>query len=339
MPDDELLNLAEANKLHEPAVLDAQVKRMMTDKKAAAFADNFEGQWLEVRNLDSITPDPDKFPEWTPELKEDLRTETRMFFQYVLSANRPISEMIDAKYTFLNESLAKFYGIPGVTGPDFRKVDLTTDQRGGILTQGAVLAVSSYPNRTSPTIRGKYVLSNILGTPPPPPPPDVPALDVSKVGSDISLRKQLEAHRANPVCASCHSKMDVLGFGLENYNAIGKWRTMDGKFPVDVGGTMPNGKSFQTAAEMRAVLQGSMPQVTRCLTEKVMTYALGRGLQPYDNRTITEISKAVASDGLSFQRLIYEVVRSLPFQSRRGELDTTTRQENTNPKAREIASK
>ncbi len=334
MPDDELLTLAESNKLHIPAVLDAQVKRMMIDKKAAAFAENFAGQWLEVRNLDSITPDPDKFPEWTPGLKEDLRIETRMFFQYVLSENRPISEMIDAKYTFLNESLAKFYGIDGVKGPDFRKVDLTTDQRGGILTQGAVLAVSSYPNRTSPTIRGKYVLSNVLGTPPPPPPPDVPALDVSKVGSDISLRKQLEAHRSNPVCASCHSKMDVLGFGLENYNAIGKWRTMDGKFPVDVGGTMPNGKSFETAAQMRAVLQGSMPQITRCLTEKVMTYALGRGMQPYDNRTLNQITKAVEADGQHFQTLIYEVVRSLPFQSRRGEL--ITQRDN---KTKELASK
>lgn len=340
MPDDELLNLAETNKLHEPAVLDAQVKRMMTDKKAAAFAENFAGQWLEVRNLDSITPDPDKFPEWTPGLKEDLRTETRMFFQYVLSENRPISEMINAKYTFLNESLAKFYGIDGVKGPDFRKVDLTTDQRGGILTQGAVLAVSSYPNRTSPTIRGKYVLSNVLGTPPPPPPPDVPALDVSKVGSDISLRKQLEAHRSNPVCASCHSKMDVLGFGLENYNAIGKWRTMDGKFPVDVGGTMPNGKSFETAAEMRAVLQGNdMPQITRCLTEKVMTYALGRGMQTYDNRTINQITKTVEADGQRFQTLIYEVVRSLPFQSRRGELVTTLHKDNSIATTKEIASK
>jgi mono/diheme cytochrome c family protein len=339
MPDDELLSLAESNKLHDPSVLDAQVKRMMADKKAAAFADNFAGQWLEVRNLDSITPDPDKFPEWTTGLKEDFRTETRLFFEYVLTQNRPISEMINAKYTFLNESLAKFYGIPGVKGPDFRKVDLTTDQRGGILTQGAVLAVSSYPNRTSPTIRGKYVLSNVLGTPPPPPPPDVPALDVSKVGSDISLRKQLEAHRANPVCASCHSKMDVLGFGLENYNAIGKWRTMDGKFPVDVGGTMPNGKSFETAAEMRAVLEGnSMPQITRCLTEKVMTYALGRGMQTYDNRTINQITKAVDADGQHFQTLIYEVVRSLAFQSRRGELVTTLQKEQSS-KTKEIASK
>jgi Protein of unknown function (DUF1592)/Protein of unknown function (DUF1588)/Protein of unknown function (DUF1587)/Protein of unknown function (DUF1585)/Protein of unknown function (DUF1595) len=323
MPDDELLKLAEANKLHEPATLDVQVKRMMTDKKASAFAANFAGQWLEVRNLDSITPDPVKFPEWTPELKEDFRAETRLFFQYILSENRPLTEMIDAHYTFLNESLAKYYGIPGVKGPDFRKVDLITDQRGGILTQGAVLAVSSYPNRTSPTIRGKYVLSNVLGAPPQPPPPDIPLLDDSKVGTDVSLRKQLEAHRANPVCASCHSKMDVLGFGLENYNAIGQWRTMDGKFPVDVGGTMPGGKSFQTAAGMRSALMDSLPQVSRCLTEKVMTYALGRGMQPYDNRTLSQINKDLAADGYHFQTLIFDVVRSLPFQSRRGELVIT----------------
>ena len=188
-----------------------------------------------------------------------------------------------------------------------------------------MLAVSSYPSRTSPTIRGKYILNNILGTPPPPPPPDVPALDDSKVGSEVSLRKQLEAHRANPVCASCHSKMDVLGFGLENYDAIGKWRTMDGKFPIDVGGTMPNGKSFQTAAEMRTILIDSLPQVSRCLIEKIMTYALGRGMQTYDNRTIDQINKTLAADGYHFQTLIYEVVRSLPFQSRRGELVTTTK--------------
>ncbi len=339
MPDDQLMSLAESNKLRDPAVLDGQVKRMLGDKKAAAFADNFAGQWLEVRNLDSIMPDPDKFPEWTPGLKEDFRTETRLFFEYVLTENRPIAEMINARYTFLNESLAKFYGVEGVKGPDFRKVDLTTDQRGGILTQGAVLAVSSYPNRTSPTIRGKYVLSNVLGTPPPPPPPDVPALDTTRVGSDISLRQQLEIHRANPVCASCHSKMDVLGFGLENYNAIGKWRTMDGKFPVDVGGTMPNGKSFQTAAEMRAVLEGSdMPQVTRCLTEKVMTYALGRGMQAYDNRTLNQIQKKVDAGGARFQTLIYEVVRSLPFQSRRGE-EISTLQKDNSKATKEIASK
>jgi hypothetical protein len=338
MPDDELLTLAEANRLHETAVLDAQLKRMMTDKKAAAFADNFAGQWLEVRNVDAMNPDPKKFPAWTPELKEELRTETRMFFQYILSENRPISEFIDAKYTFLNEPLAKYYGIDGVKGPDFRKVDLNTDQRGGILTQGSVLAVSSYPNRTSPTIRGKYILNNILGTPPPPPPPDVPLLDDSKVGSDVSLRKQLEAHRSNPVCASCHSKMDVLGFGLENYDAVGKWRTMDGKFPIDVGGTMPNGKAFSTAAEMRAVLVGMLPEVSRCLTEKIMTYALGRGMEPYDKRALDGINKALAADGYHFQTLIHEVVESLPFQSRRGELVSGVKDANSE-KSKEIARK
>jgi hypothetical protein len=319
MPDDELLTLAESSKLHEPAVLDAQLKRMMADKKSSAFADNFAGQWLEVRNLDSISPDPKKFPAWTPELKEELRSETRLFFEYVLGENRSIADFVDARYTFLNEHLAKYYGIPGVKGPDFRKVDLTTDQRGGILTEGSVLAVSSYPNRTSPTIRGKYILNNLLGTPPPPPPPDVPPLDDSKVGSDVSLRKQLEAHRSNAVCASCHAKMDVLGFGLENYDAIGRWRTVDGKFPIDVGGTMPDGKSFSTAAEMRTMLLASLPEVSRCLTDKIMTYALGRGIEPYDQRTLDQIQRNLATDGYRFQTLIREVVQSLPFQSRRGE--------------------
>jgi hypothetical protein len=323
MPDDELLKLAEAGRLKEPATLDAQVKRMIADKKAGAFADNFAGQWLEIRNLDSITPDPQKFKAWTPQLKDEMRTETNMFFEYVLSENRPVSEFIDAKYTFLNEDLARFYGISGVKGPDFRRVELTTDERGGVLTQGSVLAVSSYPSRTSPTIRGKYLLNNILGTPIPPPPPDVPALDDSKIGAEVSMRKQLEAHRANPVCASCHSRMDVLGFGLENYDAIGKWRTMDGKFPIDVGGTMPNGKTFTTSAEMRTILLAGMPQVSRCLTEKIMTYALGRGMQAYDRRSIENIDKTLAADGYRFQTLIFEVVRSLPFQSRRGELPVT----------------
>jgi hypothetical protein len=340
MPDDDLLGLAEAGKLREPATLDAQVKRMMTDKKAAAFADNFAGQWLEIRNLDSIKPDPQKFPAWNAQLKDEMRTETNLFFQHVLSENRPITEFIDAKYTFLNEDLAKFYGIPGVKGPDFRRVELNTSERGGVLSQGSVLAVSSYPSRTSPTIRGKYVLNNILGTPPPPPPPDVPALDDAKVGAEVSLRTQLEAHRNNPVCASCHSKMDVLGFGLENYDAIGKWRTKDGKFPIDVGGTMPNGKSFKTGAEMRAILLASMPQISHCMIEKVMTYALGRGMQAYDNRTMDQINKTVAADDYRFQTLIFEVVRSLPFQSRRGEtaVSQTKPGEATAPK-KEIAAK
>ena len=335
MPDDELLAIAEAGKLREPATLDGQVKRMMTDRKAAAFADNFAGQWLEIRNLDSITPDPQKFKLWNPQLRDEMRTETNMFFQHVLSENRPISDFIDARYTFLNEDLAKFYGIEGVKGPDFRRVELTTDQRGGVLSQGSVLAVSSYPSRTSPTIRGKYLLNNILGTPIPPPPPDVPAFDDSKIGAEVSMRKQLEAHRNNPVCASCHDRMDVLGFGLENYDAIGKWRTMDGKFPVDSSGVLPSGKSFSTPLEMREILTGMQGDFARCLTEKMLVYALGRGLKPYDKRTVEEIDTKLAASGYGFQTLVDEIVHSLPFQERRGEAVTT---ENV-AKPKQIAAK
>jgi mono/diheme cytochrome c family protein len=321
LPDDYLLGLAEAGKLHDPAVLDAQVKRMMADRRASAFAANFAGQWLEIRNLDVVKPDPDKFPEWGPELRDAMKTETRMFFEYVLRENRPLSDFIDAKYTFLNARLAKYYGIAGVTGPDFRRVELTTGQRGGLLSQASVLTVSSYPTRTSVVLRGKYVLNNILGSEIPPPPPDVPALDESAVGTLMSLRQQMEKHRADPMCASCHNKMDPLGFGLENYNAIGKWRTQDGKFPVDASGTLPNGKSFQTPDEMRALLMAALPQFSRCLTEKMLTYALGRGLHPYDRRTVEGIERDMAADGYHFQTLIFEIVHSAPFQMGRGDGD------------------
>jgi mono/diheme cytochrome c family protein len=317
MPDDELLTLAESKKLR--ASLDAQVKRMLDDPRSSAFADNFAGQWLETRNLDSVKPDPQKFPEWGPELRDAMKQETRLFFEAVLRENRPVTDFLDAKYTFLNEQLAKHYGIEGVTGPDFRKVELTTPQRGGVLTHGSVLTVSSYPTRTSPVIRGKYVLQNILGTPPPPPPPDVPAIDEASVGTAGSMRQQLEKHRANAVCASCHSRMDVLGFGLENYDATGKWRTMDGKFAVDPGGTLPNGKSFTTPAELRTLLSADLDEFSRCLTEKMLTYSLGRGLERFDRKTVDDINKKLAASDYKFQTIIYEIVRSLPFQNRRGE--------------------
>jgi mono/diheme cytochrome c family protein len=320
MPDDELLGLAETGKLHEPAVLDAQVKRMMADRRAAAFAANFAGQWLEIRNLDVVKPDPDKFPEWGPELRDAMKTETRMFFEYVLREDRPLSDFIDAKYTFLNARLAKFYGIPGVAGPDFRRVELTTGQRGGLLSQASVLTVSSYPTRTSVVLRGKYVLNNILGSEIPPPPPDVPPLDESAVGTLMSLRQQMEKHRADPMCASCHNKMDPLGFGLENYNAIGKWRTEDGKFPVDSSGALPNGKTFKTPDEMRALLMAGLPQFSRCLTEKMLTYALGRGLHPYDRPTVNGINRDMAASGYHFQSLIFDIVHSAPFQMGRGDV-------------------
>lgn len=320
MPDEELLKLAETGRLRAAGVVDAQIKRMLSDARSASLADNFAGQWLETRNLDSVKPDPGKFPEWGPELRDAMKMETRMFFETMLRENRPLPEFLDAKFTFLNERLAKHYGIEGVTGPDFRRVELKDDQRGGILSHASVLTVSSYPTRTSPVIRGKYVLQNILGTPPPPPPPDVPALDEASVGSAGSLRQQLEKHRSNAVCASCHDRMDVLGFGLENYDAIGKWRAQDGKFPVDGSGTFPNGKSFKSPAEMRTLLKGEMTNINRCITEKMLTYALGRGLERYDRKTVEEIGRKVEGSGYQFQTLIHEIVRSLPFQSRRGEL-------------------
>ena len=319
MPDDELLRAGESGDLAKPAVLDAQIARMLDDPRSSALAENFAGQWLEIRNLDSIKPDPDKFPDWGPELKEAMRTETRLFFDAILRENRPVSEFLNARYTFLNEPLAKLYGIEGVKGPQFRRVELATNQRGGILSQASVLAVSSYPSRTSVVLRGKYILDNILGTPPPPPPPDVPALDEESVGTLLSLRQQMEKHRANATCASCHSKMDPLGFALENYDAIGKWRTMDGKFPVDSTGTLPDGTEFNGPAAMREALGARLPQFAQCLAEKIMIYALGRGVGVADNRTVSQIERDWAAQGYRFRTLIYEVAHSVPFQSRRGE--------------------
>jgi hypothetical protein len=251
-----------------------------------------------------------------------MRTETRMFFEHILRENRPISDFLDARYTFLNEHLAKFYGIEGVSGPDFRRVNLTAGERGGVLSQASVLTVSSYPSRTSVVLRGKYILENILGSPPPPPPANVPALDEDSVGTSVSLRQQMERHREDATCASCHSKMDPLGFALENYNAIGKWRTMDGKFPVDSTGTLPDGSSFQGPADMRQTLIHRLPQFANCLTSKMLEYALGRGIGAADQRAVSSITHNWEANGYRFQALIYEIVNSLPFQSRRAETAT-----------------
>jgi hypothetical protein len=299
-------------------VLEEQVDRMLADQRASAFAANFAGQWLETRNLDAVKPDPDKFKEWSPELREAMKAETTMFFEYVLRENRPVSDFLTADYTFLNARLASHYGITGVTGPEMRRVLLQTDRRGGVLSQGAVLTVSSYPTRTSPVIRGKYVLQNILGTPPEPPPGDIPPLEDAAVAGG-SARQQLERHRNNPACATCHRNMDPLGFGLENYDAIGRWRERDGKFPVDATGMMPDGKTFSTPGEMRALLASRVPQFSRTLIEKTLTYALGRGLKPFDRRAVDTVQRAVAADGYRFQTLVREMVHSVPFKSRRGE--------------------
>jgi mono/diheme cytochrome c family protein len=320
MPDDELLRVAIAGRLRAPGVLAAQIKRMIADPKSSALAENFAGQWLQLRNMNSIRPDAEKFPDWGAELREAMKTETRMFFESVLREDRPVTDFLNARYTFLNERLAKHYGIANVTGPDFRRVALTTDQRGGITSHGSVLAVSSYPTRTSVVLRGKYILENIFNTPPPPPPANVPVIDDNSVGATASLRSQMESHRANPSCAVCHNKLDPMGFALENYDAIGRWRTMDGKFPVDASGTVPHGKSFSTPAEFRAALVAKSPEFARALTEKLMIYALGRGLERFDKPTIDAMQPKLAASGYRFQTLIQEIVTSLPFQARRGDV-------------------
>ena len=319
MPDEELLGLAEANRLHTPAVLSAQVTRMLADRKAAALADNFASQWLGTRTLDGVTRDQTKFPEWNAELRDAMRTETSLFFDAVLRGNRPISDFIDGRYTFLNGRLAKHYGIAGVDGPDFRRVELTTDERSGVFTQASVLTVSSYPTRTSVVLRGKYLLETVLNAPPPPPPPDVPALDEKEIGVAVSHRQQLEQHRANALCASCHNKMDPLGFGLENYDAVGHWRTQDGAFPVEPTGTFPGGKPFSGPAELKALLRSHMPQFTRSVAERMLTYALGRGVEPYDRLVVKDLVAKTTADGYRIQALVQGIVASVPFQQRRGE--------------------
>ncbi|MDZ4797464.1 MAG: DUF1592 domain-containing protein [Bryobacteraceae bacterium] len=316
-PDDELLNLAEQNQLR--AQLKPQLRRMLADPKSASLGENFAGQWLQLRNLAEAKPDPDRFPNFDDDLRQSMRRETELFFETVVKEDLSIIEFLDGRWTWLNERLANHYGIPGIDGPDFRRVALTGPQRSGVLTQASILTVSSYPTRTSPVIRGKWVLENLLNTPPPPPPPNVPNLDEAAVGNKGSLRQQLEKHRANAICASCHSKMDPLGFGLENYDAIGAWRTKDGKFPVEAGGILPSGKSFRTSAELKAILKTDRAAFAQCLTEKLLTYALGRGLDRTDRPAVQSISRRLAASGYRFSALIEGIAESLPFGNRRGE--------------------
>ena len=319
MPDDVLLSAAESGRLSDERGLAAEVDRMLADPRASEFAANFAGQWLETRNLDVVKPDPDLFREWTPELRDAMKAETAMFFEHVLRENRPITDFLHASYTFVNERLAAHYGISGVIGPELRRVELTTDRRGGVMSQAGVLTVSSYPTRTSAVIRGKYVLQNILGMPPAPPPDDVPALSESGGDGTRSMREQLTVHRSNPACAACHRNMDPLGFGLENYDAIGRWRDADGRFPIDASGTLPDGQRFESPGQMRELLVSQLPQFSRTLSSKMLTYALRRSLQPYDRGAVETIHRAVVADGYRLRTMVHQIVRSLPFQSRRGE--------------------
>ncbi len=315
MPDNELLAQADAGTLRRN--LDAQVRRMLGDPKSAALVENFVGQWLQLRNLDTISPDPKRFPVWSVRLRDDMRRETELFFAGIVREDRSIFELIDADYTYLNERLARHYGIEGVQGDEFRRVSLTDRRRGGVLTQASVLTVTSSPTRTSPVKRGKWILEQILATEPPPPPANVEQLDEGKELTG-SLRQRFEQHRSKPMCAICHNQMDPLGFGFENYNAIGQWREKDGSFAVDSSGELPDGRKFAGPVELKKILLADDAKFRRCLTEKVLTYALGRGLEYYDRCAVDDISKELQAGGDRFQRLVLAVVASEPFQKRRG---------------------
>jgi mono/diheme cytochrome c family protein len=319
MPDDELLATAEAGKLSTPAVLHAEVRRMLADPKAHSLAENFAGQWLETRNLQFQKPDHKTFPQYDAELEDAMRTETEMFFQSIITEDRSVLDFIDGKYTFLNERLAQLYGINGVSGPEFRRVSLDGTERSGVITQASVLRASSYPTRTSPVIRGKWVLENILNAPPPAPPANVPALDDKGTGTAASVRQRLEEHRANPVCAGCHSRMDPLGFALENYDSIGRWRTTEGTLPIDAKGELPDGRTFTGAEELKKLLRADSPRFVRGLTEKMLTYAMGRGVESYDKPAVETIARRVEANGDHFSQIIDGIVESAPFQMRERE--------------------
>jgi hypothetical protein len=319
MPDEELFRTAKEQKLRQPGVLDAQVRRMMADPKAKNLVDNFAAQWLQMRNLGRTKPDPARFPRVDDELIDAMRRETSMFVEAIIREDRSILDFIDAPFTFLNGPLAKHYGIPGVAGEEFRRVNLDGAQRSGLLTQGAILTVSSYPTRTSPPVRGKWVLENLLGAAPPPPPPDVPVLDETKLGTTVSMRERLEQHRKDPSCSPCHNLMDPIGLGLETYDAVGAFRTHDGKIAIDSSGTLPDGKSFRGAEDLKQILKAKSDAFTHNLAEKLMTFALGRGLERYDEPVVDRIARQVAAKEYRFSALVSEIVNSKPFQMRSGD--------------------
>jgi hypothetical protein len=321
MPDTQLSAAADNGTLHEPTVLKAQVKRMLKDPRSRALFDGFGAQWLGVSSLESKTFDTAKFPQITPEMRRAMYDEARLFFQSIVRENRSVVNFIDADYTFLNATLAPIYGLEkSVTGPEMRKVHLTDANRGGILGMPAVLATPSFPNRTSPVRRGVWVLEEVLGENVPPPPPNVPALDKqdhNKV-ADLTLRQRTELHRTNPVCASCHKVLDPIGFGLENFDAIGRWRDQDDSGgAIDATGELPGGKHFSSPKELKAIIAERKDDLARTLTEKLLAYALCRQLEGYDEVVVDQLLQSVAKDGYRMQALVTEIVTSYPFTHRR----------------------
>jgi len=317
VPDDELINVASAGQLHEPAMLERQVRRMLADPKSKALVDNFASQWLFLRNLQSFIPDSDEFPNFDDNLRQAMRTETTMFVESIMREDRNVLDLLTADYTFVNERLARHYGIPNIYGSQFRRVKIADENRRGLLGQGSILAVTSYPNRTSVVLRGKYILENILGTPPPSPPAAVPPLkETGDDGKPASLRTLMERHRATPACATCHRVMDPLGFSLENFDATGRWRVREAAGRVDASGQLADGTPVDGPVALRKALLKHPEQFVRTMTEKMLTYALGRGLDYYDMPVVRQIARDAQAQNYKFSSIVLGIVKSTPFQKK-----------------------
>jgi len=319
IPDGELLDTAAAGKLHEPAVLEREVRRMLADAKSESLVNNFAAQWLYLRDLEAKQPDEVLFPDFDETLRRAFARETELFLDSVLRGNRSVLELISANYTFVNERLAKHYGIPNVHGSHFRKVTFPEGSpRGGLLGEGTILTITSYANRTSPVVRGKWVLENLLAAPPPPPPPNVPALKTGRdePGKTLSMRAAMVQHRANPACAGCHARMDPIGFAMENFDATGKWRDLDGENPIDASGVLPDGEKFEGLAGLKKALLRHPDQFVNTVAEKLLMYALGRNLQYYDAPAVRAIVHEAAKGNYTLASLALGVAKSVPFQAR-----------------------
>ena len=318
IPDDTLLDLAAAGKLKDPAVLEQQVRRMLADPKSRAIVDNFASQWLMLRNLKGHIPTPGDFPNFDNELRQAFRTETEMFFESIMREDRPVLDLISADYTFVNERLARHYGIPNVYGSHFRRVTIPGVERRGIFGQGSILTVTSYPNRTSPVLRGKWILENVLGTPPSPPPADVPALDENRPGVEPrSLRERLEIHRGSPTCASCHRVMDPLGFALENFDGIGQYRVKEEGGEIDPSGQLADGTPIDGPVALRKAILDEPEMFVRTLTQKLMTYGLGRGVEYADFPLVRGVVREAAKQDYRFSAIVLGIVKSAPFQMKK----------------------
>jgi hypothetical protein len=318
IPDDELLTLAEQGRLDEPAVLQAQVERMLRDPRSRALIDSFATQWLRLRNLRSHSPIARDFPNFDNELREAFRIETELFFESIIREDRSVLDLLNADYTYVNERLARHYGIRNVYGSHFRRVTVEQDARRGLLGHGSILTVTSYPNRTSPVLRGKWVLENILGTPPPPPPPNVPDLEENHPGEEArSVRARLEAHRRNPTCASCHRVMDPLGLALENFDGLGQWREKEPGGAIDPTGQLADGTPIDGPVALRKGVLERPEMFVRTLTEKLMTYGLGRGIELDDKPLVRDVAREAAARDYRLSAIVLGIVRSAPFQMKK----------------------